>query len=131
MYLRGTGGTSGDLPHIVFTGVIVLFILSAIAVGASLYGRRWRRYSWGTLLIILASGALTGVAAGRLAAGQPTPWLGIAERINIGAYLLWVVVLAIALWRTRETTAVPGEHLAPAKRSIRRGSWAESRVKTP
>jgi hypothetical protein len=99
MHVRGTGGPSGDLPHIVLTGVIVLFILSAIAIGASLYGRKWRLYSWATLVVIIASGALTGVAAGQLAAGQPTPWLGIAERINIGGYLLWVAVLAGALLR--------------------------------
>lgn len=99
MSVRGTGTISGDLPHIVLTGVIVLFILSAIAVGASLYGRTWRRYSVATILTIVVSGALTGVAAGRLADGQPTPWLGITERINIGAYLLWVVLLAVSLLR--------------------------------
>jgi len=106
MYLRGTGGPSGDVPHIVLTAVIVLFILSAIAVGASLYGSRWRLYSWATLVIIITSGALSGVAASRLAAGQQTPWLGVAERINIGAYLLWVAGLAITLLRTREAAAV-------------------------
>ena len=42
MYLRGTGEVSGDLPHIVLTGVIVLFILSAVGFGADLYGRSWR-----------------------------------------------------------------------------------------
>lgn len=36
MNLRGTGNISGDLPHIVLTGVIVLFILATIAAGASL-----------------------------------------------------------------------------------------------
>jgi len=103
MYLRGTGHLSGDLPHIVFTGLIVLFILCAIAFGTSLYGRRWRLYSWATLLVLLVSGAWTGFEARRLAAGQLTPWLGVAERINIGAYLLWVAVLAtILLQRTRE-----------------------------
>jgi hypothetical protein len=98
MNLRGTGNISGDLPHIVFTGVIVVFILTAIASGASLYGPNWRRYSFATILTILVSGALTGVAASRLAAHQPTPWLGLAERINIGAYLLWVLVLALSLF---------------------------------
>jgi hypothetical protein len=99
MNLRGTSGVSGDLPHIVLTGVILLFILSAIALGASLHGKGWRWYSWATILTILLSGALTGVAAGQLAAHQPTPWLGLAERINIGAYLLWVLVLAVMLLR--------------------------------
>ena len=101
MYLRGTGVISGDLPHIVLTGVIVLFILSAVGVGAALYGRSWRVYSWGTILTLLVSGAFTGVEASRLAAGQPTPMLGIAERINIGAYLLWVLLLAVSLLREK------------------------------
>jgi hypothetical membrane protein len=109
MYLRGTGSVSSDLPHIVLTGVIVLFILAAVAFGASLYGRRWRLYSFAIMLTLLVSGALTGFAGTRLAAGQPTPWLGIAERINIGAYLLWVLVLAITLLRSQETstTSIP------------------------
>ena len=42
MNLRGTGNLSTDAPHIVVTGVIVLFILSAIGFGASLVGRRFR-----------------------------------------------------------------------------------------
>jgi hypothetical protein len=99
MYLRGAGHVSGDLPHIVLTGLIVLFILCAIGFGTSLYGRRWRLYSWATLLVLLVSGAWTGVEAQHLAAGQPRPWLGVAERINIGAYLLWVAVLATILLR--------------------------------
>ena len=108
MYLRGAGNVSGDLPHIVLTGVIVLFILSAIAVGASLYGRRWRLYSFATFVTLLVSFALTGFEATRLAAGQPTPWLGIIERINIGAYLLWVVILAVTLLRSEISIRTKG-----------------------
>ena len=101
MQLRGTGDVSGDAPHIAVAGVIVLFILLAIGFGASLFGRRFRVYSLATILILLVSGVLTGFAGSRLAAGQPTPWLGITERINVGAYLVWVLVLAIALLRSR------------------------------
>jgi hypothetical protein len=32
-------------------------------------------------------------------ANLPTPSIGIWERINIGAWLLWVVVLALTLTR--------------------------------
>ena len=114
MNLRGTGDISGDLPHIVLTGVLVLSILAAITAGASLYGRRWRRYSFATILLLLLSGALTGFAASRLAAGQPTPWLGIAERINIGAYLLWVLALGITLLRSKDTADLRQETWLPS-----------------
>jgi hypothetical protein len=71
MYLRGTGHVSGDLPHIVLTGFIVVFILSAVALGTSLYERRWRLYSWATLLVLLVSGAWTGHEAQHLADSLP------------------------------------------------------------
>jgi len=32
-------------------------------------------------------------------ANLPMPWAGVTERISIGGYLLWQVVLAIALLR--------------------------------
>jgi len=99
MKLRGTGNLSTDAPHIAITGVIVLFIFSAIGLGASLFGRRFRLFSYATLLTLLVFGAWTGFEAARLAAQQPTPWLGVVERIHIGAYLLWVLVLAMTLLR--------------------------------
>ena len=51
------------------------------------------------MVILIAFGALTGLDGPRIAANLPTPWVGIWERINIGIFLLWVVVLAIALLR--------------------------------
>ena len=53
---------------------------------------------------ILIFGTWTGFEAARLAAQQPTPWLGVAERIHVGAYLLWVLVLAVALLRSGATS---------------------------
>ena len=35
--------------------------------------------------------------APRVGASQPTPLLGVWERINIGVFLVWIVVLAITL----------------------------------
>ena len=103
MHLRGTSKLAGDAPHIVGTAVIVLFILAAVVVGASLFGRGFRLYSWATLAILIVSYVLTGIAAGKLAAGEPTPWLGAVERVNIGAYLLWVAILAVILLRRTRT----------------------------
>lgn len=114
MNLRGTGNLSSDAPHIVVTGVTVLFILSAVGFGATLFGRRFRLYSLATLVTLLVFGAWTGFEAARLAAQQPTPWLGVLERIHIGAYLLWVAVLAFILWRSRIPAINPRWALRPA-----------------
>jgi hypothetical protein len=110
MRLRGEGSLATDAPHIAVTAVIVLCILAAVGVGASLLGRRFRLYSYATLLVLVVFGAWTGVEGARLAAHQPTPWLGIVERIHIGAYLLWVAVLAVHLLRS----GLPASRAKPA-----------------
>jgi CubicO group peptidase (beta-lactamase class C family) len=99
MHQRGTGALSGDLPHIVLTGVLVSLLLFAIGFGAVALGRRFRTYSVVTLLTVIAFGALTAPFATRIAAGQSTPWFGIIERVNIYASLAWLAVLAVALLR--------------------------------
>jgi pimeloyl-ACP methyl ester carboxylesterase len=102
MHLRETlaagGGTLSDTAHIVLASVTVVLMLLAIGVGAAAFGKRFRVYSIASLLILGVFGALTFRDAPRLSANLPTPWLGIWERINIGVFLLWVVVLATALW---------------------------------
>jgi hypothetical protein len=100
MNLRGTAEVGGDIPHIVLTAVLVLFIMAAVVVGAVGLGRRFRIYSAFTLVTIIAFGVLVSAQARGLAAGEPQPWIGVAERIDIGAFLLWIVVLARSLWRS-------------------------------
>ena len=107
MHPRGTGSSESDLPHIVLTGLLVLLLLLAIGFGAFALGKRFRIYSFGTLLIIIAFGALAAPYGARLAAGQPTPGFGIVERINIYSSLLWIAVLAVALLRHPCTAAQP------------------------
>jgi hypothetical membrane protein len=101
MHLRGAEATLTDTMHIILTMVTVLFILLTIGFGATAFGKRFRLYSIGTILILLVFGALAGLDGPQLAAQQPAPWLGVTERINIGVFLLWVVVLAIALLRAQ------------------------------
>lgn len=118
MNVRGTGGVGGDLPHIVLTAVIVLFIIAAVTFGAFALGRRFRLYSLATIVTIVVFGALVGVEAPGIATGKPTPWIGITERVNIGAFLLWVAVLAISLLRAEpraaRKTSRPGRRVPAA-----------------
>lgn len=83
--------------HATLASVIVLFTLLAIGFGAAAFGKRFRLYLIGTLVILLVFGALAGLNASRVAANLPTPWLGFTERINIFDSLLWAMVLASAL----------------------------------
>ena len=46
--------------------------------------------------MLVVGGVFTGLDQPRLVANLPTPWMGVWERINIGIFLLWVVMLAIA-----------------------------------
>jgi hypothetical protein len=78
----------------------VFLMFLAIGFGAAAFGRRFRRYSIASIVVLLAFGALTFLEAPRLQTNLPTPWIGLWERINISVFLLWVVVLATVLWRS-------------------------------
>jgi hypothetical protein len=93
------GGTVTDQLHLVWAGVAVLFMFLFIAFGAAAFGKQFRLYSIGTILVLLFFGALTFPSTDAIATGQPTPWVGIWERINIFMYLQWIAVLAIMLMR--------------------------------
>lgn len=100
MHPRGTEFTLTDTLHIVWTIAALILMTLAIGFGAAALGKRFRLYSIATLVILFAFGALTGVDGPRVAANLPTPWVGVWERINMSAFLLWIAVLAVALLRS-------------------------------
>jgi len=101
--LAAGGGTLTDTLHLVWSGMTVLLFMLEIGFGAAALGRRFRAYSIITMVVLVVFGALVGMNAPKVGANLPTPWIGVWERINIGAFLLWVVVLAIALLRVPQT----------------------------
>src|SRR5215218_9289861 len=101
IHLRGVEGTLTDTMHGILTFVGVLFMLLAIGFAATAFGMWFRLYSIATFLMLLVGGVLTGLDQPRLEPNLPTPWMGVWERIAIFAYMLWVVVLAIALLRAQ------------------------------
>ena len=111
MHLRGTEPTLTDTMHIAFAMAWLLLMLVAIGFGAAAFGRRFRLYSGATVAVFVVFGALTMPDGARIAANLPTPWVGVWERINIGASLLWLVVFAVALLRR------PWYHRAPDGRT--------------
>lgn len=90
-----------DIMHVILGAMTILFMLSIIGFGAAASGKRFRLYSIVTFATEAVFWALTSMYAPRVAAGEPTPWLGIVERIGLGVWLLWLAVLAITLLRGR------------------------------
>jgi hypothetical protein len=105
MHLRGAEGTLTDTMHIILASVTVLSTLLAVGFGATANGKWFRLYSLGTIVALVAGGALAWLDAARVAANLPTPWLGVTERINIYGYMLWMAVLAITLLRVQDASA--------------------------
>lgn len=110
--LAAGGGTLTDTLHLVWTAINGLLTLLAMGFGAAALGMRFRVYSIATMVILAAAGMLTSRKAPGVSANLPTPWIGVWERVNIGIWLLWVVVLAIALLRAggKRAPGLSGAH---------------------
>jgi len=97
--LEAGEGSSRNAMHGPATLVLSLFLVGAMAFAATLLGRRFRYDTYATIVILVVFGLLTSLYIPRFDTGEPTPWVGITERINIYATMLWMAVLAIGLLR--------------------------------
>jgi hypothetical protein len=117
---RGAGA-GNDVGHVVLSGATGLLVLSQMGSAAAAFGTRFRLYSLASAAtVLLFTGVLTGREAANLAKGEPTPWMGLYERIGLGAWLLWIAMLAINLLRTAqaELSAARPPHEAGAARAL-------------
>ena len=82
-------------------------VLAALAIGfgSRLLGKQFRYFSYATILAMLVFGLLMGLQTSAMTANQPTPWMGIEERITAYAEMLWFMVLAIGLLRAQDIVA--------------------------
>ncbi len=110
MHLRETlaagGSTFSDTLHIALGAATEILYLLALGFAAAAFGKKFRIYSILTFLVLLVFGTLTFLDAPAIAVNQPTPWIGVWERINIGVFLLWIIVLALVVLRKKSPTAV-------------------------
>jgi hypothetical protein len=97
--LAARGATMSDTLHLVVTGIGVFTFLLEIGFAATAFGKRFRLYSIATIVAMLVFGAMTSFYAPAVQANEPTPWVGIYERVNAYGYMLWMVVFAGALRR--------------------------------
>lgn len=97
--LAAGGGTFSDTLHKILGLLAVVFMVALLASGASALGKGFRAFSIADAAVIFVFGFLTGLESPKVGANLPTPWIGLWERLSIAGFLLWIAVLAIALWR--------------------------------
>lgn len=95
--LAAGASSLSDMMHIGLGILTELLFLLALYFTASAFGKRFRIFSVMAFLAILLFGFLTFLIAPDLQKSLPTPFLGVWERINIGVFLLWTIVLALML----------------------------------
>jgi Protein of unknown function (DUF998) len=104
MDVRGTVESQRDALHIIATIVMSMFIVAVMAFGAFAHGTRFRLYSFATIATVIVFGVWAGLLARPMPG--PTPWLGLVERVNIYATMLWVAVLAVCFLRVQDRAGI-------------------------
>lgn len=96
------GGTFTDVWHIVMSMITLVLMFLSIRFGAFAFGKGFRIYSFVTILVFIVFGILTGTQAANVSKNLPTPFIGLWERINIAAFMVWLLVFALILLRVEK-----------------------------
>jgi len=100
------GGTFTDIWHLVMATVTVLLMFLSIGFGAAAFGKGFRFYSIVTILVFIVFGILTFAEAPNVDKNLPTPYIGLWERINIAAFMVWMLVFSTILLRLKKRTSL-------------------------
>jgi hypothetical protein len=103
MDLRSAGVSDQTLLHIWGTALQGLFIALALVFGVFVHTGRFRLYSVATFVICIVFGAFASLEA----AQAEMRWIGLTERVNIYAWMLWLAALAVSLWPAQVPSAAP------------------------
>lgn len=104
--LAAGGGTFSDTMHLALAAATQIIYFAALWFAAFAFGRSFRMYSVITFFLLLFFGVLTFLEAPDVSKNLPTPFIGLWERINIGLFLVWVIVLSVVLMKREKA---PGD----------------------
>lgn len=103
MHMREDDMTFTDTMHLILAANGGIIGAVAVAFGALAFGRRFRLYSVGTIVLMFVPTILTFLLAPQVAANESTRWIGLLERIAFVMYWQWQIVLAVILLREDKT----------------------------
>ena len=91
------GGSITDTLHLIWASMTVIFMMLMMGFGAAALDKRFRIYTILNFILFIIFGGLTFKESTALEANLPTPLMGVWERINIAAFMIWVIVFAFML----------------------------------
>jgi len=92
-------GTLSDTMHIAWAMTTVVLMMVLMGFGAAAFGKRFRFFTIITFVVFIIFGMLIGKETPGIEGGFPTPHIGLWERINISAFMIWVIVFSSGLKR--------------------------------
>ena len=120
--LAAGGGTFTDTWHIIMSIVTVLLMFLSIGFGSTAFGKKFRSYSIVTIIVFIVFGILTFAEAPNVDKNLPTPYIGLWERINILAFMIWLLVFSTILLRLEKKPALnmSGKNISGEKEVFRK-----------
>ena len=97
LHMRGVAPTFTDAMHLVLA--VNPFVLLSVLFGIAAFKGSFRAYSAITALILVVPAVFSFSFVTAVVANQPTPGMGLAERVAQYGYQLWQAMLAIVLLR--------------------------------
>lgn len=91
------GGTISDTLHLVWASITLIFNMLLMGFGMAALGKKFRIYTIATWAVFLIFGFLTFMESPGIDANLPTPYIGLWERINMGAFMVWIAVFGVAV----------------------------------
>ena len=104
--LAAGGGTFTDTWHLVMSGITVLLMFLTIGFGAAAFNKGFRFYSIATILVFIVFGVLTFTEGPNVDKNLATPFIGLWERINIAAFMVWVIVFSVILLKAEKKNSL-------------------------
>ena len=105
-------GEASLAAHVKLSVIGISTMLGSMAFSAVAFRGWFRPYSLISMAVVVMLFGLALSYVPEVNAGHPTRFMGLDERIAVGAYFLWLFALVALLWRSRANTSGEGNATA-------------------
>jgi hypothetical protein len=86
MHMRGAETSFTDTVHVILAAMGGIIGAISVGFGTTAFGRRFRFYSIGTIVMMFFPTTLTFLLAPQVAANESSPWIGLLKRTSFAVF---------------------------------------------